>query len=385
MDYSKTIIYKIVCNDITVDHTYVGHTTNFIKRKGQHKNSCNNENSNDYHRKVYKTIREYGGWENWTMIQIEEYNCNNKREAETKERYWMETLKANLNCVNPITTKEEMIEKAKEHYEENKEYKIEYQKKYAEENSEEIKEYQDYYRTKNKEILSEKKKEYRVKHKEEAVKANKQWREANKEKIKQEKSQIINCECGSKYTFGNKDRHIDTKKHREYYIELSKIIYQPLIKELQETYIQELQEIYQLEKKTDEEILQEKILEKEENMNILKQKQKEYRENNSEKIKEQKKIYNETNKLKISEKTKQYYETHKEEIIEKCKNYVEENKEKVKKTKQEWYETNKEKILSKQKQLFTCECGSEVRCAGRAEHNRSSKHLNHIENISQKI
>jgi len=36
-DYSKTIIYKIVCNDLNVNECYIGHTTNFIKRKGQHK------------------------------------------------------------------------------------------------------------------------------------------------------------------------------------------------------------------------------------------------------------------------------------------------------------------------------------------------------------
>jgi hypothetical protein len=36
INFSKTIIYKIVCNDLTITDVYVGHTTNFIKRKAKH-------------------------------------------------------------------------------------------------------------------------------------------------------------------------------------------------------------------------------------------------------------------------------------------------------------------------------------------------------------
>ena len=32
IDYSKNIIYKMVCNDLNVKDVYVGHTTNFINR-----------------------------------------------------------------------------------------------------------------------------------------------------------------------------------------------------------------------------------------------------------------------------------------------------------------------------------------------------------------
>ena len=37
IDYSKTVIYKIVCNDLNVKDVYVGHTTDFTKRKATHK------------------------------------------------------------------------------------------------------------------------------------------------------------------------------------------------------------------------------------------------------------------------------------------------------------------------------------------------------------
>ena len=33
IDYQKVIIYKLVCNDLTIKDLYVGHTTNFINRK----------------------------------------------------------------------------------------------------------------------------------------------------------------------------------------------------------------------------------------------------------------------------------------------------------------------------------------------------------------
>ena len=125
MDYFKTIIYKICCKDTTINDIYIGHTINFIKRRTQHKLNCYNENNKAYNRKNYQFIRNNGGWDNWSMIQIEEYNCNNKREAEMRERYWIETLNATLNCNNPYGMYTE---------------KIEYQKKYAQDNKEQISE-----------------------------------------------------------------------------------------------------------------------------------------------------------------------------------------------------------------------------------------------------
>lgn len=368
-DYSQTIIYKLCCKDTTIPDIYIGHTTNFNQRKHNHKTNCCNENSKNHNLNVYKFIRIYGGWNNWSMIQLEEFNCNNSREATIRERYWIDLLKPNLNCINPFTSKEEkylqkkdwyeenkdtILDKAKEHYEENKEQKLAYQKQYAEEHKEEIAEKQKEYREKNKDKLSEQKKEYREMNKEEAAIANKEWREANKEKLKKLKAEIVNCECGHKYTFGNKHRHLQSKIHIDYQNKLSGII------------------VSELEPKISEE-------EKKQN---LQQKQKEYREKNADKIKEYKQKYNSENKEHIKEQTHNYYEENKEAIKLKTKQYVDENKEKVKEYKDEWYQKNKEKILAKQKLTFTCECGSEVRCAGKAEHLRSIKHKTYINNLN---
>jgi hypothetical protein len=361
IDYTETIVYKLCCNDTSIKDIYVGHTTNFEQRKSSHRRNVNTSNK---HLLIYEFIRDLGGWKNWSMIQVEKISCQNKQEALARERYWIEKLGATLNCNNPITSKEEkdtqkkcwyeekkleILQKAKENYEENKEKKLEYQKQYAEKNKEKIFNYQKEYQDKNKEKICEQKKDYREKHNEEITKAGKEWREANKEKIKNEKAQIISCECGTQYTFGNKHKHLQSKKHIEHQDQLCGIFNK-----------------------------QENKISNEEQKEIQKQKQKEYVEKKYEKIKEIKMKYNEINKEKNKFQAKKYYEDHKEEILEKTKKYQEAKKEKIKDYKDEWYQKNKEKILQKQKETFLCECGSSVRCVGKAEHYESLKHKNFI-------
>jgi hypothetical protein len=368
-DYSHTIIYKLCCNNSTITDIYIGHTTNFIQRKNVHKTSCCNENDKKHKQYVYDFIRNNGGWDNWAMIQLEELNCKNKREAEAAEHYWIEKLGASLNSNKPYAMcketpqlyknnwyeekKDYILEKAKEHYQQNKEHKLEYQKQYAEEHKEDIAQKQKEYREKNKEKLAEQKKIYRAEHKEEASKAQKEWREANKEKLKEINGLVIECECGNKYTFRNKSRHLKTNIHLKYQDQLCGIIQTPVTE-------QEKQQI------------------DEEKNNKLKEQQKQYREENSEKIQQSKKMYYESNKEKIAEQNKLYYQEHKEEILEQTKKYAEENKEKITNYKNEWYQKNKETILQKQKEMIVCECGANIRKSGKAEHIRSKKHTDYI-------
>ena len=102
IDYSKTIIYKIVCNDLDITDLYVGHTTHFTRRKNEHKRKCNNTNDKSYNLKIYKTIRDNKNWENWAMVQIEEFPCANGNEARARERYWFEQLNSVLNTRCPF-------------------------------------------------------------------------------------------------------------------------------------------------------------------------------------------------------------------------------------------------------------------------------------------
>jgi len=104
-DYNKTIIYKIINHDYP-ELIYVGSTTNFKSRKNQHKCKCNNPKSDKYHLKLYQNIRENGGWDSWNMIQICEYPCSNKREAECEEDKYLVELKAVLNTNRAFCSKE---------------------------------------------------------------------------------------------------------------------------------------------------------------------------------------------------------------------------------------------------------------------------------------
>jgi len=175
MDYSKCCIYKIehIENESLV---YVGHTTNFNKRKGQHKSICMNENVRAFNFKLYQMIRDNGGWDRFKMIEVEKYPCKDKREAERREDEVMKELKASMNTYKSFTTEEY-----------KKEYKKEYHKEYFETNKERLQEY---------------KKEY-----------NKKYREDNKEIITKKLKEKITCTCGCVVTTQNIKRHERNKKH----------------------------------------------------------------------------------------------------------------------------------------------------------------------------
>jgi hypothetical protein len=110
IDYSNTVIYKITCNDPNVTDSYVGHTTNFVQRKSAHKNGVTNEKSPCYNLKLYRTIRDNGGWDSWKMEMVQFYNCKNIYEAKIKEQEHYTELKASLNSIEPMKPKEIAID-----------------------------------------------------------------------------------------------------------------------------------------------------------------------------------------------------------------------------------------------------------------------------------
>ena len=132
------IFYKIVCLDNSVDLCYVGSTANWKARNHQHKISCNNENGKLYNSKIYKTIRENGGWDNFKMVQIETREQLTKREAEQIEEQYRVELKANMNSKRCYTTeaqkREEYEEYCKKYYEKNTDKILEHNQKYYEKN-----------------------------------------------------------------------------------------------------------------------------------------------------------------------------------------------------------------------------------------------------------
>ena len=156
-------IYKICCNDNSVEGFYIGSTINFRVRKSNHKSNCN---GNKVNCKIYKTIRENGGWENWRIVIVEQIpNCS-KLQAQIREEELRVELDATLNSNSAYCSLS----------------KEEYIRKYREENKEQIAIYK------------------------------KKYNEANKEQIKQK----FDCKCGGKYTYQNKARHLTSPKHLKY-------------------------------------------------------------------------------------------------------------------------------------------------------------------------
>jgi len=175
--YENSIIYKLChCNDLENENIYVGSTTNFRDRKYHHKSNCNNEKNKEYNLFVYQFIRDNGGWDEWKMIPIEVYPCNDKKELEVRERHYIELLKPKLNQIIPTRTV--------------KEWTIINEKK--------IKERLKKYYNDNKETIAERTKIYR---------------EANKENIKIYKSEKVICDkCKSSISRSNLSYHQKTKK-----------------------------------------------------------------------------------------------------------------------------------------------------------------------------
>ena len=143
----KYIIYRISVGD----YNYIGSTKDFKQRKATHKCGYKTREM-----KVYKMIREAGGWDKCEMVPIEEFECDTLLDARIREEHWRIYHQANMNSCRAHTTKEQRIEQVKERNEKNKD--------------------------KNKE----------------------------KRQLKQ------TCECGGTYTYNHKVRHYKTKNHTKY-------------------------------------------------------------------------------------------------------------------------------------------------------------------------
>lgn len=213
IDYSKTIIYRIVCKDTNITDCYVGSTTNFIHRKRQHKKNCNTNNT--FY--VYQFIRDNMGWDNWDMIEIEKYNAIDKLDSHKRERYWIEYYKSSLNKNIPTRTDKEYYENNKEHYKqyrkENKEQLAEKKKDYYEDNKEAIQNYKKQYHIDNKQKIINKVKLYYENNKEKVLDYQKQYCEKNKELIRERLKETVTCECGCIITKNKLPRHQKTQKH----------------------------------------------------------------------------------------------------------------------------------------------------------------------------
>ena len=196
-----------MCNDLTVKDCYVGHATDFRKRKNQHKTVCHDEKRPDYNFPLYQCIRQHDGWDNWSMVPIQQSSCINKLEALAIERALMEELNAMLNVLTPgrtrkeyrIENKELIADQKKRYADTHKEHIQQYQKKRYENQKETILEQNKQYREAHKEKLAEQHRKYLEEHKTELYARKKERYDLNKEQINErqrqkraEKKKVIN-------------------------------------------------------------------------------------------------------------------------------------------------------------------------------------------------
>jgi hypothetical protein len=200
-DFSKAVIYNISCKDKSVLEIYIGSTHDKNHREECHKSVCNNEKGERYNLKVYEFIRDNGGWDNWIFEVIESFPCDNKIELRIREQYHYDLLNPALNMVRPYVSEEEHKEQMAKYYEEHIEEIKDYKAKYCQDNIEEIKIDKAKYYEDNRDELIEKSKKYNQENRDEILKRN---------------NQKITCECGKEYTFGNKKRHCDSKRHKKF-------------------------------------------------------------------------------------------------------------------------------------------------------------------------
>jgi site-specific DNA-cytosine methylase len=154
---------------------------------------CNNEKVKDHNLKIYKIIRENGGWDNWTMLLLEKFPCEDKYQACKRERELYEELGAKMNTLRPYITKEE-----------TKQYDKKYDKQYYQIHKAEIKQNNKLYREEHEEEI----KKYREEHKE----YHKLYYQEHKEKMNEK----IECEyCSKLLSKCSMSRHIKTCKSKE--------------------------------------------------------------------------------------------------------------------------------------------------------------------------
>ena len=110
----KYNIYGIFCLDEEIKDCYIGSTRLFSRRKFQHKNQFDNPNRPTYKYKVYRFIRENGGFDNFEIKKLHSFYPENQIELRQTEREYIEKYNGTLNTQLPNRSPEEYRNDRKE-------------------------------------------------------------------------------------------------------------------------------------------------------------------------------------------------------------------------------------------------------------------------------
>ena len=229
-DYS---IYKIYSD--FHDDFYIGSTINLHRRIISHKTSCNNKNDHKYNLKIYKTIRENGGWDNWQIVEIDKLINVTSIQARQSEEEWRVKIDAKLNSQRAYISKEDRDNNKKEYLIEytklNKEKIYKQRHEYIIHNPEKIRQqrHDEYirnreryqatfkkYREDNREELKTKKREEYERNREKYIERAKKYREDNRDAVNKRRNEKIECACGITFSRNDKARHERSLTHKNY-------------------------------------------------------------------------------------------------------------------------------------------------------------------------
>ena len=108
------VIYKIMCRNPDVKDIYIGSTKHHKSRESNHRHCAHNPESKLYNTKLYKKIRENGGWHNWTIQHLE--ICRHGVDIKAREKHYYNELKPTLNTCSPLRLDNEYIDYKREYY-----------------------------------------------------------------------------------------------------------------------------------------------------------------------------------------------------------------------------------------------------------------------------
>jgi hypothetical protein len=176
---------------------YVGKSYDFKERQRIHKKNFYDINCSHYHYKIYKYIRQNGGFDKFSFKVLETKLCD-KPESKLIESNWIKIFNPICNQFVPFYTD---IDGDKDN----------------------IKEWQKEYRDLNRDKIYEKNKQYRDLNRDKIYEKNKNYRDLNRDKIYEKKKEKFECECGIITCINHKQRHYKSKNHIDYINSLKNI------------------------------------------------------------------------------------------------------------------------------------------------------------------
>ena len=193
-NYFTGMIYKIVCNDPKINCCYIGSTKDVARRMREHKMCVTNEKRKEFKYPVYETIRQNGGWSNWSHQIIATLSVKTDYQLRSFEKLYIKNTEHTLNKLIPNRTR-------KEHYQDERSNLLAYKRSYHQKNRVEI---------------CRKRREKYHENKEKNRKKGLNYYRLNKDKINQRrKIKRIWMDGTETSMCSNIFNHLKSKKHKE--------------------------------------------------------------------------------------------------------------------------------------------------------------------------